>query len=181
MNDHTNDLKLGEQIGVNALVGQALAIWSNMETNLVLLCAGLLNADRAKTGLVLYSIASFNTWLAIIGELISHDSKFNTHNDTWKKLANTLRGLHDTRVRLAHHGRDFSLDRLVIKPAPLDIRTKTKKAALLTPKEIGHFSGRAMDMGEQLYALAVKIDPSLQALLERGIQLINDQCSSNSQ
>jgi hypothetical protein len=67
--------------------------------------AGLLlgRAELSKVGIIMYSIVNFNTWLSIIGDLFAQDTVYITLLPKWNKLSSRLRGLKETRDRLAHH------------------------------------------------------------------------------
>lgn len=115
-------------------VGLALSQWAGMEDLLVAIASLLLRThEGTKVGTILYSITNFYTWLAIIGELFSQELRYIALKPRWNKLAERLRELNDTRVRLAHHAIYFGDKATTIagdtslKPGRFDIRPKSQK------------------------------------------------------
>jgi hypothetical protein len=125
-------------------VGSAISRWSGMEDMLVRICVRLLDAEKEKTGVVMYSVFNFNTRLDIISELFDLSPNFKSLTDGWGGIAKRLRALNLTRNRLAHHtilerpGDEFAREP-ALRPAMFDVRTKSKKYKPLTLDEIeGH-------------------------------------------
>jgi hypothetical protein len=120
-------------------VGQSISMWSNMEGFLVAVAGMLLDTRFAKAGLILYSIPNFYSWLSIIDELFSMEQKFSAQKPEWGTIADRLKKLNDTRVRLAHHSfrRGQEIDHFpVLRPNRYDTRAKSKKYAPLEIDEI---------------------------------------------
>lgn len=137
------------------VVGQGISFWANMETELVRICALLLRSSNQKTGLVLYSIMNFNTWLSIISDLFAADKTYNPLAKKWNKLAESLREKNDIRVRLAHHTRFASApDEISLRPGRFDTRPKSQKAAPLTFEEIDAFGTFVVEFHPKLFGLA---------------------------
>src|ERR1035437_1619609 len=87
-----------------ASAGLALSHWATMEELRVGIACLLLRTHEAnKVGIILYSIFNFNSWLSIIGELFSQEPRYITLKPRWNKISERLKGLKDTRDRLAHH------------------------------------------------------------------------------
>lgn len=124
-------------------IGQAISHWSSMEDTLVRIAAQLLGTTNEKTGLLLYSIMNFFAWLAIIEELFILEPKFTDHKGEWGVFSDKLRALNNTRARLAHHsafGYGAPIDAPpVLRPGPLDARTKSRKQPPLTNSEVVQF------------------------------------------
>jgi hypothetical protein len=117
---------------VFANVGLALSAWAGMEELLVAIASLLLRTvEFPKVGTIMYSIVSFSVWLSIIDELFALEPLYGALKPKWNKINGRLRGLKDTRDRLAHHtiysggtvpGGDTSL-----RPARFDVRQKSQK------------------------------------------------------
>jgi hypothetical protein len=58
----------------------------------------------------MYSIINFNVWLSIIDELLLLDTRYSKTKSKWNGISSKLRGLKDTRDRLAHHTARFRGD-----------------------------------------------------------------------
>ena len=50
-------------------IGMSLTSWARMEEVMVVLVRLLLRTDRARAGLIMYSIINFNVWLTLIDDL----------------------------------------------------------------------------------------------------------------
>lgn len=114
-----------------AAVGHALSSWAQMEESLVAIGSSLLLTRPEKAGMVFYSIINFNVWLSLIGELFTIDAILSIHKPKFNKIAEKLRGLKDTRDRLAHNT-NLTVDNregteVSLKPTKLDIRQKSLK------------------------------------------------------
>ena len=94
----------------------------------------------------MYSIMNFNVWLSIIDELFSMEPRYQPHKATWTAQSGKLRGMNDTRVRLAHHTVwDHFEDQLVaLRPGKHDSRMKSRKHKPLTKAEIFAFGSSPM-------------------------------------
>lgn len=138
-----------------------------MESSLVHLAAILLGATSAKTGVVLYSIQNFHTWLSVIDELFDLNPALRKARPKWTKIAARLRALNDTRVRLAHHtavirNKD---DPTTLRAARYDLRMKSKKYGPLTPSDIVRFVHAVMAMADTILDLVedlIALDLSLE-------------------
>ena len=133
-------------------------MWSSMEGIIAEMFALLVEAPREKAGLVLYSINNFYTWLSIMDDLISIDSRFAPIKSEWGQIAEKLKGLNDIRVRLAHHT-SFSEDsptpqeRPSLRPSHMDTRSKSRKYRPLSGKEIDAFCDEVDAVLDRLFAL----------------------------
>tara|TARA_A200000159_G_C7233803_1_gene301412 strand:- start:401 stop:835 length:435 start_codon:yes stop_codon:yes gene_type:complete len=113
-----------------------------------------MHTSAEKAGLVLYSIMNFNTWLAVVSELIAGDPKYEQFATSWNRKAERLRMLNEVRVRLAHHtvwasdSKNWGL-----KPSELDTRSKAKKYSALTMDELRDFSEKEEKISNELYEL----------------------------
>jgi len=141
-------------------VGQGISFWALMEGVLVQIAAKLLGTSEQKTGLILYSIMNFYSWLTIIDDLFLIETKYADHKSEWGSLAAKLKPLNDIRVRLAHHTifdgtEDDGKPRL--KPNQFDARSKTKKHAPLTGREILVFTGNVIEVEKRLNALLAEM------------------------
>lgn len=120
-------------------VGQAISFWASMEGVLVEIAAKLLGTSERKTGLILYSIMNFYSWLNIIDELFSQEEKYSEQKIEWGSACAKLRSLNDIRVRLAHHTVwDGSPNQgtSALRPNQYDARAKSQKYAPLVSDEI---------------------------------------------
>jgi len=143
-------------------VGFGISEWSEMEGRLVGIAAILLDTTEEKAGLVLYSIINFHAWLSIIDELFKMDPKFRTaphkkHRRKWGRIHESLRSLHDTRTRLAHHsisGPNAELD-VELAPSPFDTRTKTKRYRPLGMRSMMNFGYAVHAVAKQIAELKV--------------------------
>jgi hypothetical protein len=87
-------------------IGQCITGWAKTESFLVTITAMLLGSGLEKTGLILYSINNFHTWLSIIEELFALDPQFSPLRPDWIAISNRLKKHNDIRVSLAHHALD---------------------------------------------------------------------------
>jgi hypothetical protein len=86
-----------------AHVGLALSHWAGVEEVFIGIGALLLRmGDPSKVGIIMYSV-QFTTWVGIIDELFSLETRYLSLKPKWNKLSGRLRGLKETRDRLAHH------------------------------------------------------------------------------
>jgi len=143
-----------------ASTGLALSHWAGMEELLVGIACLLLKTHEAnKVGIILYSIINFNSWLGIIGELFSQEPRYIILKPRWNKISERLKGLKDTRDRLAHHtiydgdkaatlAGDVSL-----RPGRFDIRQKSQKFLPLDLTQINNFSDSLGKVQGDLIAL----------------------------
>jgi hypothetical protein len=141
-------------------VGQALSHWAGMEGVLVAIVSLLLRTHEAnKVGIVLYSIINFNAWLSIIGELFSQEPLYISLKPKWNKISERLRGLKDTRDRLAHHTvYDGSQSTTIsgdtsLRPAQFDIRQKSQKYQPLDFDQVLKFSDSVGKVQDDLTTL----------------------------
>jgi hypothetical protein len=154
-------------------VGQAISFWAAMEGNLVEIAAKLLGTTERKTGLILYSIMNFYSWLNIIDELFALEAKYNSHKPEWGVISAKLRSLNDTRVRLAHHTvwhGDGKQGASALRPNRYDTRAKSRKHAPLQAEEIVAFLDGVLDVEDDLETLlaAMKVTATLPASPLRG-------------
>jgi hypothetical protein len=142
-----------------ASVGQALSHWAGMEELLVGI-AGLLlrTTEFPKVGIIMYSI-NFNPWLGIVEDLFSQEPRYITLKPKWNKLSGRLRGLKETRDRLAHHtiyygdkAATFTGD-TSLRPSRFDIRQKSLKYQPLNFDQISNFTDDLSKIHEDLTAL----------------------------
>jgi hypothetical protein len=134
-------------------VGQAISMWASMEDLLVEIAALLLDTSEEKAGLLMYSIINFNVWLNIIDELFSIEPRYQTHKATWTAQSEKLRGMNDTRVRLAHHTALNHMDDQALRPGRHDTRIKSRKHAPLSEAEITDFITQLLDVDQALFSL----------------------------
>jgi|SRR3984893_10327149 hypothetical protein len=140
-------------------VGLALSQWGGMEDLLVGIASLLLRMhEGTKVGTILYSI-DFGAWLRIIGELFSQEPIYITLKPRWNKLSDRLRGLKDTRDRLAHHTIYYG-DRATtlaggtsLRPSQFDRRQKSQKFPPLDYNQISAFIDSVDKITEDLTAL----------------------------
>jgi hypothetical protein len=147
-----------DQYAVFTSVGQALSIWARMEEMLVAIAGLLLDTRFTKAGAVLYSIINFNVWLSLIDELFVLEPNYNAHKPRWNKISERLRGLKDTRDRLAHHTAYFrDIGGTALRPGRLDTRRKSLKYQPLDFEQISTFiisvSDALQDLAELLNAM----------------------------
>jgi hypothetical protein len=141
-------------------VGQALSTWASMENVLITIAALLLRTEEAtKVGIIMYSIINFNVWISIIGELFLQEPRYIELAPKWNKMASRLRGLKETRDRLAHHT-IHSGDRATtifadtsLRPGLFDVRQKIQKYQPLNFDEISKFMLSTIKVHEDLTAL----------------------------
>jgi hypothetical protein len=152
----TNGQKLWKQKeSFYSAVGQAISMWSSMESKLVEIAAILLGATDHKTGLFLYSIMNFHAWLNIIDELFALEPQYSSHKDSWLDISSELRTHNDTRTRLAHHTVWDSADpTIALRPGRYDVRSKSKKHQPLVEGQIVQFTSAILEIDEKLAALA---------------------------
>jgi hypothetical protein len=140
-------------------VGLTLSHWAGMGELLVAIASLLLRTHEArKVGIVLYSI-SFNIWLSIIGELFLQEPRYITLKPRWNKISERLRGLKDTRDRLAHHTIYEGDQATTIKgdsslrPSRFDLRQKSQKYQPLDLDQIYKFSDSLIKVHGELTVL----------------------------
>src|SRR4051812_32027345 len=85
------------------VVGHGISVWARMEVALIAIAAILLGTSQEKAGTVLYSINNFHAWAAILLDLMEDDPHWKPYRSQLTPILETLKGLNDTRVRLAHH------------------------------------------------------------------------------
>jgi hypothetical protein len=138
-------------------VGQAISLWAAMEGTLVEIAAKLFDTTDRKTGLILYSITNFHSWLNIIDELFLLEVKYNSHKPDWGLASARLRSLNDIRVRLAHHtvwgGPSQEPGGSALRPNRYDTRAKSRKHAPLQAQEILAFIDGVLEMEDDLETL----------------------------
>jgi hypothetical protein len=149
-----------------------------MEGLLVGIAGMLLDTKREKTGLVLYSINNFPTWLTIIEELFDIDPRYSHLRPDWIKIKNRLLKLNGIRVSLAHHALvpgkgiehlmevedDFSALFPTLQPNRFDTRSKWKKH---TPVGVDELMTFATELGEAREKISKLIDQMTPIYLER--------------
>jgi len=142
-----------------AEVGQGISAWAKMESKLIHVAAHLLDTDIARTGVVLYSVTSFYTWLNIIDELLSLNPRLATTKRDWCKISDRLRKLNDTRVRLAHHTVWHSRQKQGVSLLPVkeDQRLKSRALGPLDAREITTFSRATLQMARDLNQLLERL------------------------
>lgn len=153
-------VEVDERTVFYATVGQGISFWASMESSLVIVAAKLLGTTPQKTGLVLYSIINFYSWLSVIDELFLVETKYAAHKDEWGEISAKLRSLNDVRVRLAHHTLwDGSMDqgKPRLRPNSLDSRSKSKRHAPLNAQEILAFT-------EKVFKIEQRLDEFLKAM-----------------
>jgi hypothetical protein len=157
--------------GFYCLIGMGISLWAKNEGLLVGIAAMLLDTKLEKAGLVFYSISNFHTWLSIIGELFAMDSRFQAFRSDWTHIANRLKKLNDTRVRLAHHalarGKEF--DDIedgkeeeflpALKPHSLDSRMKSRKHSSLQMEDLGKFISELEPVVDKITDLIDRMEP----------------------
>jgi hypothetical protein len=102
----------------------------------------LLGTTYDKAGLVFYSIPNFYSWLTIIDELFIIDKRFAKMKPAWGEIAEALKKLNDSRVRLAHQSSKRPEGRggvPALRPISIDVRSKSKKHAPMEFEEIEDF------------------------------------------
>jgi len=145
-------------------VGKALSTWAALETVLVSIASMLLTNSMQKTGVVMYSIVNFGTWLNIITELYPHEELYTHLKPKWDKLTSRLRALKDIRDRLAHHSA-YRPDTPVpyfelttIAPSPYDARAKSLRYKPLSHPQIAEFNSDALHLMKDLEALMAEME-----------------------
>jgi hypothetical protein len=137
-------------------VGQAISLWTSMETRLVMVASVLMGTSERKAGLVLYSIMNFYTWLSIMDDLFQMDPDFQTLQSEWAAVQKKLKGMNDTRNRLAHHTAWEQPDddpSPALRPGKYDARTKSQKHDPLTIRAILEFTKEVSKLKSRLFAL----------------------------
>jgi hypothetical protein len=142
-------------------VGQGISHWATMEGRLVQITAILLDTSEDKAGLVMYSIINFHTWLQIVDDLFTLDGTYPNSLKLWRAVLKSLKAENDVRARLAHHAISQDEEKIgsrtgtqaYLRPARLDLRTKSKKAKPLTMVEILEFIGRVGNIHDKLLVL----------------------------
>jgi hypothetical protein len=139
-------------------VGFAHSSWAGIEELLVAIASLLLRThEAAKVGTIMYSIVSFPVWLGIIDELFSQEPLYSTLKPKWNKINGRLRGLKDTRDRLAHHtiyhGERVSAGGPALTPARFDVRQKSQKYQPLDYDQTSRFIDSIGDIINDLRAL----------------------------
>ena len=127
-------------------VGLALSQWAAMEDLLIAIACLLLRTNESKKiGIVLYSIMNFGTWLGIITEIFSIEPLYTPLKPKWNKTSSKLRGLKDTRDRLAHNT-IYDGERAAtltgdasLRPGRFDVRKKSQDFPPLNFDEISKF------------------------------------------
>jgi hypothetical protein len=122
-----NRYKSFDRYELFSCVGQALTRWAQMEDLLIAIVSLLLRVHEGKKiGTILYSITNFYTWLSIIGDLFSLEPLYVSLKPRWNKISHRLKGLNDTRVRLAHHSISLQDNEdTSLRPGQFDSRPKS--------------------------------------------------------
>jgi hypothetical protein len=131
------------------------------------------------TGLVLYSINNFHTWLSIIEELFVLDPQYTPLRPDWIKISERLKKCNNIRVALAHHALgpgkgiehfvesaddDFSAIFPTLRPNQFDSRAKSRKHTPLGMEELSTFIA---EMGVALDKITELFDQMAPIFLER--------------
>jgi hypothetical protein len=147
-------------------LGESISNWAETEALIAVVGAMLLGTTADKAGLVFYSIPSFYSWLTIIDELFIIDTQFAKMKPAWGEIAETLKKLNDTRVRLAHHSSKRPEGRggvPALRPISIDARSKSKKYAPMEVDEIVNFIARLDPVYRKLSALILEMIPIYRA------------------
>ena len=156
-------------------VGKSITKWSEFEGYLVAIVAMLLDTNLEKAGLIFFSINNFHTWLSIIDELFSLEKKFAAQKHEWGAIAQRLKKLNDTRVRLAHHSSIKKEKEIggfsVLKPHEFDTRAKSKKHGPLEIDEILKFDA-------EIDPLGISVTKLLKTMMDIHLPLKDDQSST---
>lgn len=146
-----------------SLVGQSISIWSETEGLVVIVGALLLGTTVEKAGLAFYSITNFYLWLTIIDELFMFDKDFESLKPAWGEIAESLKKLNDTRVRLAHHSCSKTERKLqsypALRPNRFDFRSKSRKNTPLDGEELVAFVQKVTPLIGRISGLIVKMVP----------------------
>ena len=166
------ELKVEMEDDYYATIGKAISGWSGTEGSLVVIAAILLDTTEVKAGLILYSINNFHSWLSIIDELFAIEPRYRSLRSDWTPIAERLKKLNDTRVRLAHHALDSGkgIEALVggedlevifpsLRPNKYDTRTKTKKQTPLRIGELAVFIEELASVTARLAELLERVAP----------------------
>ena len=126
-------------------VGLALSLWAQMEESLVVIAGMLLRTKFTRTGAIMYSIINFNVWIGLIDELFVLEPSQTPLKPKWNKISERLRGLKDTRDRLAHHTiysgpKIGATGDTLLRPGRLDARQKSQKYEPLNFEQISTFT-----------------------------------------
>lgn len=158
--DDTDTLSGADRMLFYSSVGQGISLWASMESCLIEIAARLLNTTGEKTGLIFYSINNFYTWLAIIDELFSMEPEYASYRSKFTLVSAALRGLNDTRARLAHHTVfDIHPDAYTaLRPGRYDSRRKSRRHAPLTSIQIVKFSQAVVVVEKELRELLINMD-----------------------
>jgi hypothetical protein len=142
-------------------VGQALSQWAKMEDSLIAIASLLLRTSEAtKVGVVMYSIVNFSVWLSVIDELFLLEPLYSPlKKSRWNKIMERLKGLKETRDRLAHHT-IYSGDQAAtlagdtsLKPGRFDTRQRSQKYRPLDYDQISKFMDSVSNIVVDLTAL----------------------------
>jgi hypothetical protein len=138
-------------------VGFAHSSWAGIKEYLVAIASLLLRTHEAtKVGTIMYSVVSFPVWLGIIDELFSQEPLYSTLKPKWNKINGRLRGLKDTRDRLAHHTIYYgerSAGGPALTPARFDVRQKSQKYQPLDLDQTSKFIDSIRDVMDDLRAI----------------------------
>ncbi|WP_146604513.1 hypothetical protein [Rhodoplanes roseus] len=145
-----------EELFLASTICQGLKSWAQMEEALVFLTSVLLNTDRTKAGIVMYSIAGFPTKLNIIDDLFAISSGYNNASRKWNKIKKQIYSVLDDRNRLAHHSIHTSTPEgdsrsiITLSPPRSDARQKALKYSPLTYSEIVCFISKVASISQSL-------------------------------
>lgn len=154
-------------------IGQCITAWSRMEGFLVGIAGMLLNTEREKVGLILYSINSFPSWMTIIEELFAIDPRYAPLRPDWIKISKRLLKLNTTRVSLAHHALvpgkgiehlmevddDFSALFPTLRPNRFDTRSRSRKHTPVGMDELMTFVTELGEVGDKISELFDQMTP----------------------
>jgi hypothetical protein len=152
------------------LVGESISLWSETEGFIAVIGALLLGTSDEKAGIVFFSTPNFYSWLSIIDDLFILDKDFESLRPAWGEIAERLKKMNDTRVRLAHHSYN---DRRKIKGVPalrpnrIDARSKSKKYAPLDAEQILAFIAKFSPLIAKLGGLIRQMHAIRRASLQK--------------
>ena len=154
-------------------IGMSLTSWARMEEVMVVLVRLLLRTDRARAGLIMYSIINFNVWLTLIDDLFDHDPEFKSFKPRWTKIAERIRRIKDTRSHQIPAGMSSVPDRYLI-PSKYDFRQKSQRYKPLTKTEIFAFMESVMaittDLADFVEGMIDTYEASLKRIVLTSIQ-----------
>jgi hypothetical protein len=149
-------------------VGQALTTWAHLEVALVAIFALLMRTGGERSGLILYSIVNFNTWLSIIHDLFEMDHDLRQFQKRWNKISERIRRVKDQRDQIAHHA--VRVERPALIASDWDVRRKTLQQKPITVREAIDFSKTVSAIAQDALILANEMGNALVALKEKSAE-----------